>query len=131
MILRPGDYRDCWPRIRAGLERILDEVGADWRPEDVYAELKAGRAALFFVGDDGFIVLQRGTTLDGRNEMFVLAVEGAGMLKHYPAVYEELEDLARKAGCSRLRHVSKHSQWEGRFWTLTGHVYEHEVKKHD
>ncbi len=130
MILRhiaPADLREHWPRVRQGLQRIIDDgLGPDWIPEDVYAGLRNGGSHLAFVGDEGFIVWQHYPGEDGRGQLFILACEGTGMLKHYPKVYDELDDLARKIGAKRIRHISKHETW-GKYWTLLGHIYEREV----
>lgn len=127
------EVKQHWPRVRAGLERIIaDGLQPDWIPEDVYTSLRglpptAPTAYLYLVGEEGFIICQRYAGEDARGMLFVLACEGTGMLKHYPAVYDELEELARKANCKRIRHISSHPQWEGKFWRLLGYVYEHEV----
>lgn len=124
-----AEFRPHWPRVKIGLERILadDKLCCDWIAEDVYADLRDGQAFLSLVGDEGFIVWQRYAGTDRRGMLFILACEGTGMLKHYPAVYAELEDMARKVNTKVIRHISMRKGWERNFWKLTGYVYEHKV----
>lgn len=124
-----AEFKQHWPRVKAGLERILadEKLVCDWIAEDVYADLRDGQAFLSLIGDDGFLVWQRYAGTDRRGMLFILACEGSGMLKHYPAIYAELEAMARAVNTKRIRHISMRKEWESKFWKLTGYVYEHEV----
>ncbi len=46
-----SQLHDEWPRLRHGLEVIKESNGEPWLPEDIYAALLYGRAALY-IGED-------------------------------------------------------------------------------
>ena len=52
------DIRRVWERVRPGLEQVAREIGADWRPEDIYA-LCVNRQASLYTFPEGFIVLSK------------------------------------------------------------------------
>lgn len=132
--VKPEDIKPLWPRVREALGK-LEQLDPDWQPEDAYHLLRMpiehGGAVLTLIADDGFLIWQRYPGDDGRGLLFVLACVSWGMvnamLKHYPHVYKELDELATKMNCKKIRHISKHAAWEGKHWKLLGHVYEREV----
>jgi hypothetical protein len=114
------------------LKRI-EALNPDWIPEDAYHLLRMGLpngAVLSLIADDGFLIWQRYPGDDGRGMLFVLALaayEGHSLLKHYKTLNAELDELAAKMNCKRIRHISKHEQWADLGWSLLGHVYEREL----
>lgn len=51
-----GDIREDWDRVRVGIEAILQaHPQLSFRPEDVYAEVVAGKAA-YWKAPEGFVV---------------------------------------------------------------------------
>lgn len=135
MILRhipAAEVKPLWPRVREHLAKI-ESLEPDWIPEDAYhllrTPLEQGGAVLTLIADDGFMVWQRYPGDDGRGMLFILALvayERGGLLKHYPAIYGELDNLAKTMNCKRIRHISPHKSW-GKQWRLMGHVFEREV----
>lgn len=129
--IKPEDLKEHWPKVREGLTK-LEQFDPDWMPEDAYHLLRLGLpngAVLSLIAEDGFLIWQRYPGDDGRGMLFVLAIvayQAGSMLKHYPAIYEELDELARSMNCKRVRHISKHPEWEGKF-KLLGYVYEREI----
>lgn len=125
----PNKVADHWDRVKRGLERIIRKTSPDWTPGDVLCALARGDAFLALIEDDAFLIWQRYPGDDGRGMLFILACEGRGLAKHGPAVYEELEQMARRTNCARIRMMSPRRGWYGEeFWTLIGYVFEHEVK---
>jgi len=126
----PRDVDDWWPRVRTGLQRIIEKTAPDWMPEHVYLALVSGAANLMMVNEgESFVIWQRYPGDDLRGLFFVLATEGEGLDRDGPAIHAELERLAGQHGCRKMRMMSPRKGW-GRlpFWRLTGYVYEHEVK---
>jgi hypothetical protein len=120
---------DHWDRVRAGLDRIIRKTAPDWSAGDVLCALARGDAFLALIEDDAFLIWQRYPGDDGRGMLFILACEGRGLALHGPAVYAELETMARNLRCARVRMMSPRKGWASEpFWTLTGYVFEHEVE---
>lgn len=131
--IRPEDLKEHWPQVKEGLKRI-EALAPDWLPEDAYYLLRLGiersGAVLSLIGDDGFLIWQRYPGDDGRGMLFVLALvayEGKTLIKHYKTLNAELDELAKKMNCKRIRHISRHDQWIDLGWSLLGHVYEREL----
>lgn len=57
-LIPPARLRDVWDTVKAGLAQMPAD---DWIPEDVYHEIRSGRAALHMFGE-GFLVLQQART---------------------------------------------------------------------
>jgi hypothetical protein len=125
----PNEIDAHWPRVRAGLQRIVKRTAPDWKPGDVLCALARGDAFLALIEDDAFLIWQRYPGDDGKGMLFILACEGKGLALHGPAVYAELEQMARRMQCARIRMMSPRRGWSKQpFWTLTGYVFEHEVE---
>lgn len=124
------DIDDWWPRVRAGLERIIAKTAPDWMPEHVYLALVSGAANLVIINEgESFVIWQRYPGDDLRGLFFVLATEGEGLWRYGNDVHAELERLAQQHGCRKMRMMSPRRGWEQHpFWRLAGYVYEHEVK---
>lgn len=128
--VKPPEVDEHWPRVRAGLERIIAKTAPDWMPEHVYLALVTGAANLVMVnGGESFVIWQRYPGDDLRGLFFVLATEGEGLWRYGNDVHAELERMARATNCRKMRMMSPRKGW-GRhpFWRLSGYVYEHEVK---
>lgn len=129
--VKPEDVKPIWPRVREALKK-LEQYDPDWMPEDAYRGILNGTSFLSLIGDDGFMIWQRFPGDDGRGMLWVLALASFVdapafcMLKHYKEVNRELDELAAKMNCKRIRHISKHEAWEGR-WKMLGHVFEREI----
>lgn len=119
-----------WPRVAAGLARIIARTQPAWTAGDVLCALASGGAFLFLVGADGFVILQRFAGDDGKGMLFVLASAGKDWGGDRPAVYAEIEEVARRMQCRVIRMISPRAGWQrDPYWSLVGHVYEHEVAK--
>jgi hypothetical protein len=128
--VKSDELKEHWSWVREGLAR-LECMGPDWVPEDCYHLLRLGLphgAMLSIIGDKkGFLVWQRYPGDDGRGQLFILALVGNDLLRHYKELDAELDDLARQLSCRKIRHISKHTQWADLNWSLLGHVYEREL----
>jgi hypothetical protein len=121
-----ADWRALWPWVSDGLWQIIERTNPTWIPEDVYCDLKAGQASLLTIdGDKGFAVVKRLIDYDGPS-MFLWAMWGPGALAPmYEEVMSELDNLARAAGCKRIRMMSPRKGWQKvRGWKERDTVYE-------
>lgn len=116
MALELMDIRRVWERVRPGLEQVARDMGADWRPEDIYA-LCVNRQASLYLAAEGFIILSKPVnewTLEPY--LFVVAAfaPDAPVQERY---LEELESLARAAGAAYIECLSPRRGFERAGWT--------------
>jgi hypothetical protein len=61
-MIAPENIRDCWTRVKAGLERVLEVSSETWIPEDIYVHLRMKLATLYLAFDGdvyrGFFVTE-------------------------------------------------------------------------
>ena len=99
--LEPCNIRECWDRVRPGLEEIKScwPASNTWRPEDVYAEVVGGDAVLYMT-EDGFAICTIDTDRwTGTSDLFIwiaYAHEPGGMLKKY---WPSFIEVAKHLGC--------------------------------
>jgi hypothetical protein len=82
--LKPERLHELWPFIQRGLIAVEKKVKPDWRPEDVYAALRAGQASCVIVEQGsarlGFLVYYRQIRpFSGKPELFVWAAWDIGL----------------------------------------------------
>ena len=131
------DLHEHWPYVRAGLQRILDKLGDDWLPEDIYFELRSGSCKGFFIEHDGevrgFVALQHYPGYYNGPRLFVRAIFGElAQFKHH--IMQDLGDYGRENGlaCSdglvRIRCYSPRG-WNGAGlgFEIKQHIFEAEV----
>ena len=125
MIEHVANWRPMWPMVRVGLEQIIAKTSPSWIPEDVYAELKSGAAALFTVDDhNAFLVAKRINDYDGQ-VLFIWAIWGPNeFADSYREVQDELAKIARSLGCSAMRMTSPRRGWRRAGWTERETIYE-------
>lgn len=126
MIQVVTDWRPLWPWVRAGLLEVSERTEPTWIPEDVYAELKSGSAALLTInGDAGFCVVKRLVDYDGPS-LFLWAMWGPGELAPlYDEIMAALDGFARQAECKRIRMMSPRKGWRRvNGWRERDTVYE-------
>jgi hypothetical protein len=122
------DWRPLWGWIEQGLREVIERTHPSWVPADVYAELKSGSAVVVTVADDaGFMVIQRLQDYDGM-VMFVWVMWGPNSMSAIEdKVWASLAEMARQAGCKRVRMRSPRKGWARIGWTEVETVYEREV----
>lgn len=125
--------RDVWERVRKGLVSTLLKTEDRWIPEDVYHALLGGTAVLFMVDQDqdeiGFFVAKEWADIDGKALfIWVLYVDPNSIgRERYLEMLAQVDELAKKAGCKRIRHYSPRG-WDGMgMFTLKQHIFEREV----
>lgn len=111
--IKPDQLHDYWIFVRDGLDKILEKGGDRWLPEDVYSEIKAGRAFLHisrFGGEiSGFVILTEKQDWDGKALHVWCAYSTAhgSPLQHVP----ELVQYAKNMGAKRLTFSSTRDGW--------------------
>lgn len=116
--VQPHELHAWWPRVRPGVERVLEKTGERfWIPEDVYASLQAGASGLL-VGTvegemRGFVVLTPVKEYAGlRTHVWVMRHEGEG---DFIAVFgEKFETICRQHGSRWITFDSPRKGWERR-----------------
>ncbi len=130
--LDPLQVYNSWDWIRAGLDKTIKRTGAHFRPEDAYVRLRNGTAWLYLVSADaeefGFVILTQEHDPDGM-VLFIwcLWCEPGSLYPHKHKFYEELDELAHKAGAKRIRWQSPRDYRHEKYSKQVAHIYEREV----
>ena len=124
---------DVWDWVRDGLAKIVAKTRDDWRPEDVYVELRTGAAKLhlIYVNQDmvGFVVTQVWPGYHSGPRLFVRALWGepGALVAVEGEIMDALRDLGRKHGCRAVR-MNSPRRWDAREgWALKQYIYELEI----
>jgi len=132
MILRPVppiELHARWPVIRPWCERVITKTGDRCLPDDVYAEVRAGQAALYLIteGDDelGFVVCRRVMDPDGPVLFIWQMFAEIGTSKD--DLMECLGELATGIGAVRVRAYSPRGGLMDGWAKLVMHIYEREL----
>jgi hypothetical protein len=122
--------RDVWPLVVDGLNILYADHKGPWMPEDVYAELVAGRATLYMIDRDdtnkGFFIARAHHDFDGV-VLFIWILFVESHTVDQDELLPEIEKLAKAVGARRIRHESKRNGWVKRGFELKMKVYEREV----
>ncbi len=130
MLVPAADWRARWEWVRAGLLQAQAKSGERYTPEDLWLQLREGRAFLFLVQGErpepiGFAIFKLEQDPDGP-ALFVWALwleRGTGK-QHLEALWSAVDSL--KVACK-----AKRVRWHGRkgwarFARVVSHVYERE-----
>lgn len=91
----------------------------DWIPEDVYHEIRAGRAALYMFGE-GFIVLEKGETrFTNLPTLHVWLAYNADGQDVYAAAIGLIHHLATQMNAHKITFGSPRMGWAKRFPLLS------------
>lgn len=104
-----------WGAIRPWIEAVRAKTTPPWRVEDVYCELKAGRATAFLALLErrarGLIILvDRKDIITGRREL-AMWIAYSEDPKVVDLVLDEVEKLARSGGFSCVTGASPRKGW--------------------
>lgn len=97
--LRPADYRAHWDEILPGLVEALKQNREGLRPEDVFADLKTGMAALYLC-EDGFVIFKVTTDSLGRRELLIAWAYSQAHEKVIGKYADDVDSIARGLNCS-------------------------------
>jgi len=102
----PDQIHAVWPLVKSYLLRLKELQPDTWLPEDVYSEVKAGKAVLYMT-DGGCCVVQPGKdpwNAEPYLHVWIAYSEKFGAIDQY---LPELEKIALNAGYKRLTLRSK------------------------
>lgn len=97
--LHPANYREHWDEILPGLVKVLEHQNEGLRPEDVFAELKTGFAALYLC-EDGFIIFKIVTDAIGRRDLFINWAYSHSHEKVIAKYAQQVDAIARDLNCA-------------------------------
>ena len=116
----PPDHhlREHWEFVEAGCREVLRKSKGiyTWRPEDIYALLRLGKATLyltFYRGNlSGFGIVQRRDDPLGNDKPYLLSWIGwSANRETRMAYFKELESVARGYKLGEIRHESTRIGW--------------------
>jgi hypothetical protein len=109
----PDDLQDTWKVVLPGLQIVHRKSKATWIPEDVYAQLRAGRATLHLAYVEheyaGFVIVEVQPHWDGKN-FHLWCGYSAGNYDVLEYFLPELERMARSIKAKRMTF------WSPRRW---------------
>lgn len=129
-MIRPAELRKDWPWVRPLIEKCIAKTGEQWWPEDVYANVSNGKAAMYVCDEpEGVMVCYPDREhWTGEIVLHVWALWSVGgMAQLADEAYALLGDLAKKCGATRLRMDSPRQGWQKAGWQVKKYIYEREV----
>ena len=125
-MIRPASLRFDWPWVKLLIGRVIEKTGEPWWPEDVYAAVSSGKAAMW-VSDEppGVMVAyadKEAWSQDPTLHVWVMACDDMAMLEREG--YVVLEDAARRIGAKKLVMDSPRPGWQRRGWRVSKFNYE-------
>lgn len=120
-----------WPEVKIGLKAVLRKCPDTWIPEDIYCYLKTNRAGLWTFAS-GFCVTEIITDIhNGSRFLNVWALYCKDLEPIEYEVLGKLDELAKQAGCTKVRFSTRRDGWisrtKGEFKAVLT-VYERDVK---
>jgi len=108
-----------WPRVRAGIEAMKKRSeGIFYMPEDVYFEIRQGRATLIVATDvktggyQGFVVIKDHPYPDGKG-MFIWIMHHDGNIKSYVSDFmDALHIIGKSCGIVRYCTSAARPGWD-------------------
>lgn len=116
MVNHPAQLQDCWPKIKRGLEIILEHCPDTWVPEDIYVALKAQKALLTLVDAEGFFITEVVTDpfrMTRHLNVWALYMKPDPYRKPEARlqIVQELDRQKDFSGCGSIRFLSPRKGW--------------------
>ena len=112
--------------MRGLLDRVIAKTGEAWWPEDIYAAVTVGKAAMW-VSDDpqGVMVAYAGKEdWSGDTVLHVWIVACERMEGLQDEAYKVLSDAAMRVGAKKLVMESPRGGWQREGWKVQRYIYE-------
>lgn len=112
----PEKIRLVWDHVKPEVEKLLTRFPDEWIPEDLYADLRYGKATLFVLTDNGikgFFVVEVVTDRHSQNKslnVWVLCAEHVGEI-HQQLLIAKLDELKALCSCARITYGSARMAW--------------------
>lgn len=118
--------REWWPFVRDGLVKTIAKTETRYLPEDVYAAILAGNAALYLIGVVGFVVVQLRKDVDGQDlHIWWLWCPAAEQMQD--ELQAALDELARACKCARITAEGRKGFGRIGFMREVSRTFEREV----
>ncbi len=108
-----GEIADYWRLVRPMLIELEGRDAADdWVQEDIYVACVTGKAALLVNDGDwkGFVVIEVYPNF-GKPKLHVWVASKAKNVETW-AYWEDIQQVARNAGCKKITFSSKLPMWD-------------------
>lgn len=102
----PDHLHSVWPEVKEYISIVKEQQPDTWLVEDVYAEIKAGKAVLYVV-DGGCCVVQPGKDPWTSEPYLHVWIAYCGIHGAIDTYLPELDQIARNAGFKSLTLRSK------------------------
>lgn len=105
-----------WDHVKPEAQKLLDRFPDEWITEDLYADIRYGKATLFVLNDEGikgFFVVEVCTDRHSQNRslnVWVLCAEHVGE-SHQTEIIAKLDELKALCHCSRITYGSARMAW--------------------
>lgn len=128
-MIRPANLREDWIWVRGLIERVIVRLNEQYLPEDVYAAVKGGAAAMWVADDpQGVLVAyQDKAAWSGEPVLHVWICVCDDSEPLQDEAYKVLEDAARRIGAKRIVMESPRPGWQKRGWTVARYKYERQL----
>lgn len=128
IIVKPAELRAHWPVISAALDSVIEATSPDWIKEDVYHRIKTGAAFAHLICHLGeyrslFILTEECEEFSGTSSVHIWIAHNTGDSDSYDFGLEQIKQIARASGVTRLTLESPRPGWGKRF-RLVSATYE-------
>lgn len=106
MIVTTADISDVWHIVKAGLDIVKQESGADWEPWQVYDKVRHGEWLLVMIGAKHFTIfsIEQNQYTD---EKYIIIQATYAPCSGAPDKIAFYDNLAREIGCAYIETVSR------------------------
>lgn len=127
----PNTLRAHWPDIAASLDAVLAKAPEDWIREDVYHQIKAGKAACIIGLNNGgyagvMVLTERVAEFSGEKSLHVWIAHNRGDADVMEQGMAALRHMAQSAGVKKITFGSPRLGWAKRHKPVSA-TYEIEV----
>lgn len=130
ILVKPAELRAHWPVISAALDSVIAATSPDWIKEDVYLQIKLGRAIAHLIYERGeyrslFILTEQQEEYSGERSLHIWIAENelSGTPESYEFGETTIKNIARSNGATKLTIESPRKGW-GRRYALISATYE-------
>lgn len=129
-MIRPAELRKDWPWVRPLLDEVRRKRGSEWWPEDVYAAVTNGKAAMFVSDEPEGVICCYPDKEAWTQEMtlfiwLVYCVNGMERLQDEANAL--LNQMAKNIGAKKIV-MDGRLGWQKRGWAIKSCIYEREVE---
>lgn len=117
-LVAPANLRNVWGTVKHGMEVTARVSNGNWIPEEAFTSIINGNMSLYLCVVDkryaGFLILQKRAGFSG-SVLHIFAfyvIHEFG--KHIDPNMEQLEEIAKSCGCTRITFQSPRRGWERR-----------------